>query len=177
MDSEIELDDEDMDDTDFLDAQGNVIDRSVNTSKTPSVVATESSEENISRVGSQVSLQNVFKNLFAANKGNRNVTDPLSHAHQHNLGQAVTDANLRRSQGLSPANMTALSAAAGRSTEPDNLVARTDVIATCSESHPSFPLYLTGHNPALGYPCVNLWQFGQTRELNNYTGTSAKVTK
>ncbi|KAG0049588.1 regulator of (H+)-ATPase in vacuolar membrane [Gryganskiella cystojenkinii] len=175
MDSEIELDDEDIDDGDFLDAQGNIIDRSVTNSKASSVVATESSEENISRVASQVSLQSVFKNLFTA-KGNRMSTPEPSHTSQHGLGQAVTDANLRRTQGLGSANMAAMSGAT-RSNEPDSLVVRPDILATCSESHPSFPLYLTGHNPALGYPCVNLWQFGQARELNNYTGTTSKITK
>jgi len=177
MDSEIELDDEDVDEGDFLDAQGNIIDRSVNTSKAPSVVATEGSEENISRVGSHVSLQSVFKNLFAA-KGSRNVTPDPTHPHLHqSLGQSVTDANLRRSQGLGHTHMAAISNPGKAAIEPDNLVLRPDILATCSESHPSFPLYITGHNPALGYPCVNLWQYGQPRELNNYTGTSAKVTK
>ncbi|KAF9438201.1 regulator of (H+)-ATPase in vacuolar membrane [Entomortierella beljakovae] len=170
MDSEMDMDDEDADDTDFLDAQGNIIDKSVSTSKTPSVVATESSEENVSRAGNQVSLQSVFKNLFT--KGGKTSGHP--HDHTHGLAHAVTDANLRRSQGLPPANMHPSGAKPG---EVDNIVVRTDVVATCSESHPVFPLYLTGHNPALEYPCVTLWQFGQPNELNNYSGTNTRVTK
>ncbi|KAI1317690.1 regulator of (H+)-ATPase in vacuolar membrane [Mortierella claussenii] len=189
MDSEMDLDEEDVDmdqleEGDFLDAQGNVIDRpSRSNSKAPSVVATESSaEDNGSRTGSQVSLQHVFKNLFAKGKhpphsGHHHPHDPL-HPHPHGLAHAVTDANLRRAQGLAPLN----SAAGGgggvkSSSEVDNIVVRTDVVATCTESHPSFPLYLTGHNPALEYPCVTLWQFGQPKELNNYSGTTAKVTR
>ncbi|KAI7828679.1 RAVE protein 1 C terminal-domain-containing protein [Gamsiella multidivaricata] len=173
MESEMDLDEEDVevDEGDFLDAQGNVIDRSVSTSKAPSVVATESSEENISRVGSQVSLQNVFKNLF--NKGHRHAGyayDP----HHGGLAHAVTDANLRRSQGLPPLNMSGTTPGA-KGNEVDNIVVRADVIATCSDSHPSFPLYLTGHNPVLDYPCVTLWQFGQPKGLNSYTGTTSKV--
>ncbi|KAF9206869.1 regulator of (H+)-ATPase in vacuolar membrane [Haplosporangium sp. Z 27] len=168
MDSEMELEEEDVDidEGDFLDAQGNVIDRSVNTSKTPSVIATESSEDNISHSGSHVSLQSVFKNLFT--KGGK-------HGHDHHVGlaHAVTDANLRRSQGLPPANMNP----GTKPGEVDNIVVRTDVVATCSESHPIFPLYLTGHNPALEYPCVTLWQFGQPKELNTYSGTTSKVTR
>ncbi|KAI8603070.1 RAVE protein 1 C terminal-domain-containing protein [Dissophora ornata] len=70
MESEMDLDEEDvdLDDGDFLDAQGNIVDRFK--TKPPSVVATESSEENAGRAGSQVSLQNVFKNLFT--KGHKN---------------------------------------------------------------------------------------------------------
>ncbi|KAF9114391.1 regulator of (H+)-ATPase in vacuolar membrane [Mortierella sp. AM989] len=172
MDSEMDLDEEYTEEGDFLDAQGNVIDRSVNTSKAPSVVATESSEENVSRTGSHVSLHNVFKNLFT--KGGKNPGNP--HEHHAGLAHAVTDANLRRSQGLPPSSIHP-GITGSKPGEADNIVVRTDVVATCSESHPIFPLYLTGHNPALEYPCVSLWQFGQPKELNIYSGTSAKVTR
>ncbi|KAF9354925.1 regulator of (H+)-ATPase in vacuolar membrane [Mortierella sp. AD094] len=172
MDSEMDLDEEDVDidEGDFLDAQGNVIDRSVSTSKAPSVVATESSEDNVSRAGSVVNLQSVFKNIFT--KGSKHP----GHPHDQGLAHAVTDANLRRSQGLPPVNMHP-GATGAKPGEVDNIVVRTDVVATCSESHPIFPLYLTGHNPALEYPCVSLWQFGQPKELNTYSGTTSKVTK
>ncbi|KAF9963358.1 regulator of (H+)-ATPase in vacuolar membrane [Modicella reniformis] len=162
MDSEMDLDEEDadLDDIDF-------INRSVSTSKAPSVVTTENSEENISRTGSHVSLQNVFKNLFA--KSQKHPGHPYD---QHSsLAHAVTDANLRRAQGL-PTTATGV-----KSNEVGNIVVRADIVATCSESHPSFPLYLTGHNPVLDSPCVTLWQFGQAKELNNYTGTNTKVTR
>ncbi|KAG0202623.1 regulator of (H+)-ATPase in vacuolar membrane [Mortierella sp. GBA30] len=183
MESEMDLEEEDgdLEDGDFLDAHGNVIERSVNTSKAPSVVATESSEENLSRVGSQVSLQNMLKNIFT-HKGGKHAGahhhDSLHHQHHqhhHGLAQVVMDSNLRRSQGLGPGDM--ISATAPKPSEPSNLVVRTDIIATCSESHPSFPLYLTGHNPDLGYHCVTLWQFGQSNELNYYSGASSKVTR
>ncbi|KAG0303627.1 regulator of (H+)-ATPase in vacuolar membrane [Dissophora globulifera] len=185
MDSEMDLDEEDVDDGDFLDAQGNIIDHSASTSRAPSIIATESSEETASRTGSQVNLQNVLKNFFSKGNNSRHSGqpyDPLQLQHG-GLAHAVTDANLRRSQGLPPAAgqhgaISAVTSAAGaKSTEVDNIVVRTDILATCSESHPSFPLYLTGHNPALDYPCVSLWQFGQSKELNHYTGTSAKVTR
>ncbi|KAG0001476.1 regulator of (H+)-ATPase in vacuolar membrane [Entomortierella chlamydospora] len=174
MDSEMDLDEEDVDidEGDFLDAQGNVIDRSVSTSKAPSVVATESSEDNVSHSGSVVNLQSVFKNLFT--KGGKHPGHP--HDHYTGLAHAVTDANLRRSQGLPPLNMQAGTSGA-KPGEVDNIVVRTDVVATCSESHPIFPLYLTGHNPVLEYPCVTLWQYGQPKELNTYSGTSSKVIK
>ncbi|KAG0330063.1 regulator of (H+)-ATPase in vacuolar membrane [Dissophora globulifera] len=185
MDSEMDLDEEDVDDGDFLDAQGNIIDHSASTSRAPSIIATESSEETASRTGSEVNLQNVLKNFFSKGNNSRHSGqpyDPLQLQHG-GLAHAVTDANLRRSQGLPPAAghhgaISAVTSAAGaKSTEVDNIVVRTDILATCSESHPSFPLYLTGHNPALDYPCVSLWQFGQSKELNHYTGTSAKVTR
>ncbi|KAF9293929.1 regulator of (H+)-ATPase in vacuolar membrane [Mortierella antarctica] len=175
MDSEMELEEED-DDLDFLDAAGNVIDRSTSTSKTPSVAATENSEENISRAGSQVSLQTVFKNLFNAKAKQASMDGSHTGHHHHSQGVGAPDPAFRRSQSVFSASSGA-SAAGAKSTEVDNIVVRTDVVATCSESHPSFPLYLTGHNPTLGYPCVTLWQFGQPKELNNYTGTNAKVTK
>lgn len=175
MDSEMELEEED-DDLDFLDAAGNVIDRSTSTSKTPSVAATENSEENISRAGSQVSLQTVFKNLFNAKAKQASMDGSHTGHHHHSQGVGAPDPAFRRSQSVFSASSGA-SAAGAKSTEVDNIVVRTDVVATCSESHPSFPLYLTGHNPTLGYPCVTLWQFGQSKELNNYTGTNAKVTK
>ncbi|KAG0029994.1 regulator of (H+)-ATPase in vacuolar membrane [Podila clonocystis] len=176
MDSEMELEEED-DDQDFLDAAGNVIDRSASTSKTPSVAPTENSEESISRAGSQVSLQTVFKNLFNA-KAKQASMDGSYTGNYHHLSQSVgaADPAFRRSQSVFSAS-SGVSAAGAKSTEVDNIVVRTDVVATCSESHPSFPLYLTGHNPTLGYPCVTLWQFGQPKELNNYTGTNTKVTK
>ncbi|KAG0030111.1 regulator of (H+)-ATPase in vacuolar membrane [Podila clonocystis] len=176
MDSEMELEEED-DDQDFLDAAGNVIDRSASTSKTPSVAPTENSEESISRAGSQVSLQTVFKNLFNA-KAKQASMDGSHTGNYHHVSQSVgaADPAFRRSQSVLSASSGA-SAAGAKSTEVDNIVVRTDVVATCSESHPSFPLYLTGHNPTLGYPCVTLWQFGQPKELNNYTGTNTKVTK
>ncbi|KAF9350624.1 regulator of (H+)-ATPase in vacuolar membrane, partial [Mortierella sp. NVP85] len=169
VDSEMDLDEEDRDPDEgsIFDAQGNVIIRSVNTSKTPSVVATESSEENVSRTDSHVSLQSVFRNLFSKNQKNSG----YPYDHHSNLAHAVADANLRRAQGLQPA------VPGVKSNEVDNIVVRADILATCSESHPSFPLYLTGHNPSLGYPCVTLWQFGQSKELNNYTGTNSKVTR
>ncbi|KAG0244016.1 regulator of (H+)-ATPase in vacuolar membrane [Mortierella sp. GBA43] len=165
-DSEMDMDDEDgdLDAGSIFDAQGNMIARSVDTSKAPSVVATESSEENISLTGSHVSLQSVFKNLSA--KGQKPPGYPYDH--HVSLVHAVTDANLRRAQGLP---------AGGKPNEVDNIVMRADILATCSESHPTFPLYLTGHNPALGYPCVTLWQYGQPKELNSYSGTNSKVTK
>ncbi|KAG0315086.1 regulator of (H+)-ATPase in vacuolar membrane [Linnemannia gamsii] len=172
MESEMDFDDEEVDEGDFLDAQGNVIDRTGDTSTAPSVV--ESTESNVSRAGSQASLQNVFKNLFSG-KGAKQHDGAHPH-HHHGLAHAVTDSNLRRSQGLAPGDPV-VGVAGVKQGEVDNIVVRTDVIATCSESHPSFPLYLTGHNPAFGYPCVTLWQFGQPRELNNYGGTSAKVTR
>ncbi|KAG0341180.1 regulator of (H+)-ATPase in vacuolar membrane [Podila humilis] len=170
MDSEMDLEEEEDDDHDFLDAEGNVIDRSANTSKTPSVAPTENSEE-ISR-GSQVSLQTVFKNIFTA-KAKLSSLDGNHVHHPHGMG--ASDPALRRSQsyGLAPS----ASLAGSKPTEVDNIVVRTDVVATCSENHPSFPLYLTGHNPTLGYPCVTLWQFGQSKDLNNYTGTNNKITK
>lgn len=173
MDSEMELEEEDYD-QDFLDSAGNVIDRSASTSKTPSVAPTENSEENVGRAGSQVSLQTVFKNLFNA-KAKQVSMDGNHHHHSQGVGAADLAA-FRRSQSVLLANNGILSAGA-KSTEVDNIVVRTDVVATCSESHPIFPLYLTGHNPTLGYPCVTLWQFGQPKELNNYTGTNTKVTK
>ncbi|KAF9336485.1 regulator of (H+)-ATPase in vacuolar membrane [Podila minutissima] len=175
MDSEMELEEED-DDLDFLDAAGNVIDRSTSTSKTSSVAATENSEENISRAGSQVSLQTVFKNLFNAKAKQASMDGSHTSHHHHSQGVGAPDPAFRRSQSVFSAGSGA-SAAGAKSTEVDNIVVRTDVVATCSESHPSFPLYLTGHNPTLGYPCVTLWQFGQPKELNNYTGTNTKVTK
>ncbi|KAG0089757.1 regulator of (H+)-ATPase in vacuolar membrane, partial [Podila epicladia] len=175
MDSEMELEEDD-DDHDFLDAAGNVIDRSAGTSKTPSVAATENSEENISRAGSQVSLQTVFKNLFNAKAKQASMDGSHTSHHHHAQGVGTADPAFRRSQSVFSAS-SAASAAGAKSTEVDNIVIRADVVATCSESHPSFPLYLTGHNPTLGYPCVTLWQFGQPKELNNYTGTNAKVTK
>ncbi|KAF9182064.1 regulator of (H+)-ATPase in vacuolar membrane [Haplosporangium sp. Z 11] len=176
MGSDVDADDDDVDEGDFLDAQGNIIDRSGSTSNTPSVVATECSEENISRSGSHVNLQNVFKNIFSGLKGHRNATlahDPL-HSHHYGLAHSVTDANMRRSQGLGPGSVSS-AAASVKSNEVDDIVVRTDLIATCSESHPSFPLYLTGHNPGPEYPCVALWQFGQPNELNYYFGTNSKV--
>ncbi|KAF9322115.1 regulator of (H+)-ATPase in vacuolar membrane [Podila horticola] len=175
IDSEMELEEED-DDQDFLDAAGNIIDRSASTSKTPSVAPTENSEENVSRAGSQVSLQTVFKNLFNA-KTKQASMDGNHIGNQHHFqGVGAADPAFRRPQSVFSAS-SGTSAAGAKSTEVDNIVVRTDVVATCSESHPSFPLYLTGHNPTLGYPCVTLWQFGQPKELNNYTGTNAKVTK
>ncbi|KAF9934084.1 regulator of (H+)-ATPase in vacuolar membrane [Mortierella alpina] len=182
MESEMDIEEEDLDldSGDFLDAQGNVIDHSVSTSKAPSVIATESStEDNLSRVASQVSLQNMIKNMFQKGAkhpgGHHHPHDPVHSHHHHGLVQAVTDSNLRRSQGLGPGHLTPASGA--KSNESNNTLLRTDVIATCSESHPSFPLYLTGHNPDLNYPCVTLWQFGQSDALNNYSGTSSKVTR
>ncbi|KAF9550360.1 regulator of (H+)-ATPase in vacuolar membrane [Mortierella hygrophila] len=174
MDSEMDFDDEDVDvdEGDFLDAQGNVIDRTGDTSTAPSVV--ESIESNVSRAGSQASIHSVFKNLFGG-KGAKHHDGAHPH-HHHGLAHAVTDANLRRSQGLASGDPV-MGVTGVKSGEVDNIVVRTDIIATCSESHPSFPLYLTGHNPAFDYPCVTLWQFGQPRELNNYGGTSAKVTR
>ncbi|KAF9966919.1 regulator of (H+)-ATPase in vacuolar membrane [Mortierella alpina] len=180
-DMDIEEEDLDLDAGDFLDAQGNVIDHSVSTSKAPSVIATESSaEDSLSRVASQASLQNMIKNIFqkgAKHPGghHHHHHDPVHSHHHHGLVQAVTDSNLRRSQGLAPGPFTPASGA--KSNEPSNTLLRADVIATCSESHPSFPLYLTGHNPDLNYPCVTLWQFGQPNALNNYSGTSSKVTR
>ncbi|KAF9136164.1 regulator of (H+)-ATPase in vacuolar membrane [Mortierella sp. 14UC] len=171
MDSEMDFDEEEMDEGDFLDAQGNVIDRTGGASTAPSIV--ESIDSNVSRAGSQASLQNVIKNLFGGKAGKHDG----SHSHPHHgLAHTVTDSNLRRSQGLAPGDPVA-GVAGVKSGEVDNIVVRADIIATCSESHPSFPLYLTGHNPVLDYPCVTLWQFGQPRELNNYGGTSAKVTR
>ncbi|KAF9560394.1 regulator of (H+)-ATPase in vacuolar membrane [Mortierella alpina] len=183
MESEMDIEEEDLDldSGDFLDAQGNVIDHSVSTSKVPSINATESStEDNLSRVASQVSLQNMIKNMFqkgAKHPGghHHHHHDHANSQHHHGLVQAVTDANLRRSQGLSSGHSTPASGI--KSSDANNTLLRTDVIATCSESHPSFPLYLTGHNPDLNYPCVTLWQFGQTDALNNYSGTSLKVTR
>ncbi|KAF9213257.1 regulator of (H+)-ATPase in vacuolar membrane [Podila verticillata] len=177
MDSEMELEEEDYD-QDFLDAAGNVIDRSASTSKTPSVAPTENSEEYISRAGSQVSLQTVFKNLFnaKAKQATMDGSHTGNHLH-HSQGVGAADpAAFRRPHSVLSAN-NGISSAGAKSTEVDNIVVRTDVVATCSESHPIFPLYLTGHNPTLGYPCVTLWQFGQPKELNNYTGTNTKVTK
>lgn len=177
MDSEMELEEEDYD-QDFLDAAGNVIDRSASTSKTPSVAPTENSEEYISRAGSQVSLQTVFKNLFnvKAKQASMDGNHTGNHLH-HSQGVGAADpAAFRRPHSVLSANI-GISATGAKATEVDNIVVRTDVVATCSESHPSFPLYLTGHNPTLGYPCVTLWQFGQPKELNNYTGTNTKVTK
>ncbi|KAF9908205.1 regulator of (H+)-ATPase in vacuolar membrane [Linnemannia zychae] len=171
MDSDMDFDEEEIDEGDFLDAQGNVIDRTGGASTAPSMV--ESVDSNLSRAGSQASLQNVLKNLFGGKGGKHDG----SHSHPHHgLAQTVADSNLRRSQGLAPGDPVA-GVAGVKPGEVDNIVVRTDIIATCSESHPSFPLYLTGHNPAFDYPCVTLWQFGQPRELNNYGGTSAKVTR
>ncbi|CAO3569226.1 unnamed protein product [Mortierella alpina] len=182
MESEMDIEEEDLDldSGDFLDAQGNVIDHSVSTSKAPSVNATESStEDNLSRVASQASLQNIIKNIFqkgAKHPGGHHHHHDAGHSHHpHGLVQAVTDSNLRRSQGLGPGHLTPTSGA--KSNESNNTLLRADVIATCSESHTSFPLYLTGHNPDLNYPCVTLWQFGQPNALNNYSGTSSKVTR
>ncbi|KAF9420312.1 regulator of (H+)-ATPase in vacuolar membrane [Podila epigama] len=198
MDSDMDLEQED-DDLDFLDAAGNVIDRSASTSKTPSVIATEASEESLSRAGSQVSLQAVFKNLFTAkakqgphDSHHQHQHQHASHLHRHSGGaqhnhsqvslsgmtNALSDSNLRRSQSVLNGVMPAPSTAGSNgSTEVDNIVVRANVIATCSESHPSFPLYLTGHDPTADHPCVVLWQFGQPRELNTYTGATSKVTK
>ncbi|KAF9956234.1 regulator of (H+)-ATPase in vacuolar membrane [Mortierella alpina] len=182
MESEMDIEEEDLDldSGDFLDAQGNVIDHSVSTSKAPSVIATESSaEDNLSRVASQVSLQSMIKNMFQKGAkhpgGHHHHHDPMHSQHHHGLVQAVTDSNLRRSQGLAPGQI--IPAAGAKLGESNDIVKRMDVIATCSESHPSFPLYLTGHNPDLNYPCVTLWQFGQSDALNNYSGTSSKVTR
>ncbi|KAF9106062.1 hypothetical protein BGX29_010629 [Mortierella sp. GBA35] len=172
MDSEMDFEDEEVDEGDFLDAQGNVIDRTGGTSNAPSMA--ESTDSNISRAGSQASLQTVFKNLFS---GKAKHHEGAHHHHHHGLAHTVTDSNLRRSQGLAPGDTVTGVAGTKTSSEVDNIVVRSDVVATCSESHPSFPLYLTGHNPALDYPCVTLWQFGQPRELNNYAGTSAKLTR
>ncbi|KAG0265351.1 regulator of (H+)-ATPase in vacuolar membrane [Mortierella polycephala] len=176
MGSDVDADDDDVDEIDFLDAQGNIIDRSGSTSKTPSVVATECSEENISRSGSHVNLQNVFKNIFSGLKGHRNAANANDslHSHHYGLAHSVTDANMRRSQGLGSGSVSS-AAASVKSNEVDDIVVRTNLIATCSESHPSFPLYLTGHNPSPEYPCVALWQFGQPNELNYYFGTNSKV--
>ncbi|KAF9585501.1 regulator of (H+)-ATPase in vacuolar membrane [Lunasporangiospora selenospora] len=177
MDSDMDLDDEE--DGDFLDAAGNIIEPSSSTSKAPSFVATESSaEEHPARAGSHVSLQSVFKNLFShkgANKSNTQLQDP-AHSQHFGHGQQL-DPNLKRSQVLGGHGHSVNGQNTPKSNEVDNIVVRTDVIATCSECHPIFPLYLTGHNPSLSYPCVTLWQFGQPKELNNYTGTSAKITK
>ncbi|KAF9916958.1 regulator of (H+)-ATPase in vacuolar membrane [Lobosporangium transversale] len=176
IDSVMDLDDEeeiDLDERDFLDAHGNVIERPTNSSKAPSLVPTESSEENVSRTESHTGIHNMFKSLFSrGGKHHGHSHDPL-HPHSHGLAQAVTDANLRRSQGSVPVG----SGTGAKPNEVDNVMVRTDVVATCAESHPSFPLYLTGHNPALGYPCVALWQFGQPKELNNYTGTNSRVIR
>jgi len=172
MDSEMDFDDEEVDEGDFLDAEGNVIDRTGETSTAPSVI--ESIDSNLSRAGSQASLHTVFKNLFSGKAAKH--LDGAHHHAQHGLAHAVTDSNLRRSQGLAPGDPV-VGVTGTKLGEVDNIVVRTDIIATCSESHPSFPLYLTGHNPALDYPCVTLWQFGQPRELNNYSGTSTKVTR
>ncbi|KAF9931631.1 regulator of (H+)-ATPase in vacuolar membrane [Linnemannia zychae] len=171
MDSEMDFDDEEIDEGDFLDAEGNVIDRAGETSTAPSVAG--SNDGNLNRTGSHTSLHTVFKNLFGGKSSKQHEN---GHHSQHGLAQAVTDSNLRRSQGLAPGDPVA-GVSGVKFGEVDDIVVRANILATCSESHPSFPLYLTGHNPALDYPCVTLWQFGQPRELNNYSGTNAKITK
>ncbi|KAF9969031.1 DmX-like protein 1 [Actinomortierella ambigua] len=112
-------------------------------------------------------IQNVFKNLFGT------VKHPPSPSSSGGQGPGAGGAKFGRG---------ALTAGASvgerrKSIVVDNVLIRADILATCSESHPSFPLYLTGHNPALDYPSATLWQFGQPRELNTYNGATGKVTK
>ncbi|KAG0254499.1 regulator of (H+)-ATPase in vacuolar membrane, partial [Actinomortierella ambigua] len=109
-------------------------------------------------------IQNVFKNLFGTAK-----QPPSTLA---SGGQAAGS-----QRGLLLGDKSARGTERRRSIVVDNVLIRADILATCSESHPSFPLYLTGHNPALDYPTATLWQFGQPRELNTYNGATGKVTK
>ncbi|ORX48543.1 hypothetical protein DM01DRAFT_1117238 [Hesseltinella vesiculosa] len=54
---------------------------------------------------------------------------------------------------------------------------RRHVTATCAETHPQYPFYITGCDVVSDGPSAILWQFGQDREIANYYGCHGKVTR
>ncbi|KAI8369421.1 WD40-repeat-containing domain protein [Radiomyces spectabilis] len=57
------------------------------------------------------------------------------------------------------------------------ILLRRPIVATCAETHPQFPFYITGGDPSTGGASAMLWQFGQEREIATYYGCQDKTTK
>ncbi|KAG0233631.1 regulator of (H+)-ATPase in vacuolar membrane [Actinomortierella wolfii] len=191
MESDMDMDEED--ELGFEEELANMAASTAELSSTqPSIVTTSTSEgvgplEGSNGLGggskSHNNLQSVLKNIFGTVKhqsssdvpgsGSSGIPRRLSLASLNQ--QSGGDGGTKSGRGR---NLSATATAERRkSIVVDNVLIRADIVATCSESHPNFPLYLTGHNPALDYPSATLWQFGQPRELNTYNGATGKVTK
>ncbi|KAI8640796.1 RAVE protein 1 C terminal-domain-containing protein [Parasitella parasitica] len=54
---------------------------------------------------------------------------------------------------------------------------RRNVSASCAETHPQYPFYITGCEVNHGGPSAILWQFGQEREIASYYGCQGKATR
>ncbi|CAO3662730.1 unnamed protein product [Umbelopsis ramanniana] len=54
---------------------------------------------------------------------------------------------------------------------------RRKTAATSAESHPQFPFYVVGCDPADGKPSAVIWQYGHDRAVANYYGCQAKTSR
>ncbi|KAG2213642.1 hypothetical protein INT46_000817 [Mucor plumbeus] len=54
---------------------------------------------------------------------------------------------------------------------------RRNISASCAETHPQYPFYITGCEVNNGEPSAILWQFGQEREIASYYGCQGKATR
>ncbi|KAI8330851.1 WD40-repeat-containing domain protein [Chlamydoabsidia padenii] len=91
---------------------------------------------------------------------------------------------LRRSLGVgkdgsdasrSPTGVSSVGSAAEQSERMVTL--KRTITATCAETHPEYPFYITGCEVVNDGPSAVLWQFGQEREITNYYGCHGKVTR
>ncbi|GAA5804339.1 hypothetical protein HPULCUR_009827 [Helicostylum pulchrum] len=57
------------------------------------------------------------------------------------------------------------------------ILLRRNISATCAETHPQYPFYITGCEVNNGGPSAILWQFGQEREIASYYGCQGKTTR
>ncbi|ORZ24097.1 RAVE protein 1 C terminal-domain-containing protein [Absidia repens] len=105
--------------------------------------------------------------------------DRINHSSFDNLQET-----LRRSLGVgkegseasrSPTGISSVGSVAEHSECVVTL--KRNIAATCAETHPEYPFYITGCEVSNDGPSAILWQFGQEREITNYYGCHGKVTR
>ncbi|KAI9477754.1 MAG: hypothetical protein EXX96DRAFT_225224 [Benjaminiella poitrasii] len=57
------------------------------------------------------------------------------------------------------------------------IMLKRNIAASCAETHPKYPFYITGLEVNNGGPSAILWQFGQEKEIAGYYGCQGKVTR
>ncbi|KAG1472233.1 hypothetical protein G6F56_001663 [Rhizopus delemar] len=120
--------------------------------------------------------------LMSPAAGNRILEDHVQKG-PHNLNLEYVYDSLKKSlaKGDSPSKTpnTSTSPFFADNAEREKMITfKRNTMATCAESHPQYPFYITGceiNNS--NSPTAILWQFGQEKEIASYYGCQGKATR